>query len=118
MELCVYSVLAHRVAAHFDAVGIVNQPVEDTVSQRRIADLLVPGETGSCEVRMVERAWQRSSQISQKSRRSGSDSGAMAPVVDYQNIDAAEARQQTAQAARRVKKLGAIKHAGYYGRFR
>ena len=78
MELCVYSVLAHRVAAHFDAVGIVNQPVEDTVSQRRIADLLVPGETGSCEVRMVERAWQRSSQISQKSRRSGSDSGAMA----------------------------------------
>jgi hypothetical protein len=35
-------------------------------------------ETGSCEVRIVERAWHRSSQISQKSRRSSSDNGAIA----------------------------------------
>jgi hypothetical protein len=27
---------------HLDAMGIVNQPVEDTISQRGIADLLVP----------------------------------------------------------------------------
>jgi hypothetical protein len=37
--------------------------------------------------------------ISQKSRRSASDNGAVAPVVDHQNIEAAEPGQQTSQAA-------------------
>ena len=36
------AILAHGVAAHLDAVGIVNQPVEDTVSGGGIADLFVP----------------------------------------------------------------------------
>jgi len=33
--------LAHRLAAHLDTVGIVHQPVENAVGERRIADLLV-----------------------------------------------------------------------------
>jgi hypothetical protein len=41
--LCLKSqILAHRVAAHFDATSIMNQPVEDTIGQRRIADPFVP----------------------------------------------------------------------------
>jgi len=31
-----------RIAPHFDTVGVVNQPVEDTLGQRAIADLFVP----------------------------------------------------------------------------
>ena len=34
--------LAHRFAAHFDAMSVVHQPVEDAIGQRGIADLLVP----------------------------------------------------------------------------
>jgi uridine kinase len=45
----------HRIAAHFNAVGIVNQPVEDAISQRGIVDLFVPARNRSCEVRTVER---------------------------------------------------------------
>jgi hypothetical protein len=36
------ALFTHRVAAHFEAMGVVNQPVEDAVSGRGIADLLVP----------------------------------------------------------------------------
>lgn len=34
--------LAHRIAAHFDAMSIVNQAVEDSIGGRGIADLFVP----------------------------------------------------------------------------
>jgi hypothetical protein len=34
--------VAHRVATHLDAVSIMYEPVENTVGQRRIADLFVP----------------------------------------------------------------------------
>jgi hypothetical protein len=33
---------AHRLAAHFDAVGVVKQTVQDAISDGGIADLLVP----------------------------------------------------------------------------
>src|SRR5271165_1989172 len=33
---------AHRIAAHLDPVGIVDQPVEDAIGRGRIADLFVP----------------------------------------------------------------------------
>ena len=36
------SVLAHRIATHVDAMGVVNQPAEDAVGQSGIADLLMP----------------------------------------------------------------------------
>ena len=34
--------LAHGLAAHFDAVGVVNQTVQDAIGDGGIADLLVP----------------------------------------------------------------------------
>jgi len=37
-----FLVLAHRVATHFDPMRVMDQAVEDAVSQRRIADLLMP----------------------------------------------------------------------------
>jgi hypothetical protein len=36
------STLAHRITPHLDPMRIVDQPVEDAVSQCGIADLLVP----------------------------------------------------------------------------
>jgi hypothetical protein len=36
------TVLTHRIATHLDAVGVVDQPVEVAVRQRRITDLFVP----------------------------------------------------------------------------
>ena len=36
------SILSHRISSHLDAVGIVNQPVDDANGQRGIADLFVP----------------------------------------------------------------------------
>jgi hypothetical protein len=62
-KLCVPllpAIFTHRIAAHLDAMGIVNQPVEDGIGHERIA--------GNCDVR-----------ITQKSRRSRSDSGAPWP---------------------------------------
>jgi hypothetical protein len=35
-------IFPHRITAHLDAMGIVNQPVEDAIRQSGIADLLVP----------------------------------------------------------------------------
>jgi len=42
--LCVRlpAILAHRVAAHRNAVGVVDQPVEDAIGQSGIANLFVP----------------------------------------------------------------------------
>jgi hypothetical protein len=37
-------------------VGVVNEPVEDAVGQRGIADLLVPTRDRSCEVSIIERS--------------------------------------------------------------
>jgi len=36
------AIVAHRIATHLAAVGIVNQAAEDAISQCRIADLFVP----------------------------------------------------------------------------
>jgi len=38
--------LPHGVAAHLDAVRVVDQAVEDTVGHRRVADLFVPARDG------------------------------------------------------------------------
>jgi hypothetical protein len=35
-------VLTHRIATHLNAVSIVDEAVENTVGQCRVADLLVP----------------------------------------------------------------------------
>jgi hypothetical protein len=36
------AILTHRVATHLNTVSVVNQPVEDAISERGIADLFVP----------------------------------------------------------------------------
>jgi hypothetical protein len=36
------STLAHRIASHLDPMRIVDQPVENAIGHRRVADLLVP----------------------------------------------------------------------------
>jgi len=36
------TILPHGITAHLDAVGVVNESVEDAISQGRVADLLVP----------------------------------------------------------------------------
>ena len=43
-NLCVRlpAILTHRVTSHLNAVGVVNQPVEDAIGHRRITDLFVP----------------------------------------------------------------------------
>ena len=38
--------LTHRIATHFDAMRVVDEPVEDAIGQRRIADLFVPACDG------------------------------------------------------------------------
>lgn len=35
-------VLTHRITTHLDAMSIVDQPVEDAIGQRRVADLFMP----------------------------------------------------------------------------
>ncbi len=47
--------LAHRFAIEFDAVGVMNQPVENAVGERRVADLLCQWASGNCEVRIIDR---------------------------------------------------------------
>src|SRR5580700_6652267 len=43
-QLCVRlpSILTHGIPAHLNAMGVVHQPVEDSVGQRGIAYLFVP----------------------------------------------------------------------------
>jgi hypothetical protein len=36
------TILPHRVATHLNAVGVVQQPVEDSIGQRGISYLFVP----------------------------------------------------------------------------
>jgi hypothetical protein len=36
------AILAHGIATHLDPVGVVNEPIEDTIGQRRITDLFAP----------------------------------------------------------------------------
>jgi hypothetical protein len=50
------AILTHRIPTHLDTVCIMNQPVENTVGQRRIADLFVPARDRQLgKLRMVER---------------------------------------------------------------
>jgi hypothetical protein len=91
--------LAHRIAAHVDAMGVVNQPVEDAVSGGGIADLFVParhrqlgGEDGRAGLIAILADLPEVAPF-------GFGHGSHGPVVDHQYIDAAEPRQQTAQTA-------------------
>ena len=50
------AILAHGITAHLDAMCVVDQPVEDSIGERGIANRSCRRETGSCAVR-IERTW-------------------------------------------------------------
>ena len=87
---------AHGLSAHFDAVGIVHQAVEDAVGDGGIADLLVPardrqlgGEDGGASLVAVlaDLPDFASLRFTQWRHR---------PVIDDQNIDAGQSCQEVA----------------------
>jgi hypothetical protein len=58
--LCVRlpAILVHRVAAHLNAVGVVDQPVEDAIGQSGIANLFMPARDWAvAKSGLVERTW-------------------------------------------------------------
>jgi hypothetical protein len=57
------AILTHRVPTHLDAMGVMNQPVENTIGHRWIADLFVPAGHGQ-----LRREDQRAELISANSR--------------------------------------------------
>jgi hypothetical protein len=90
--------LSHGFSAHFNAMGVVNQTIEDAISDGGITDLFMPA-----------RDWQL--------RSEGGRPGLVAiladlpdftafvfiqrchgPVIDDQNVDAAQSCQEVAQA--------------------
>ena len=81
--------LAHGLAAHFDAVGVVNQTVQDAIGEGGIADLLVPArdrqlgsEYGGASLVAVLTDLPDFAAFGFIQRRHG-------PVINDQNIDAA-----------------------------
>ena len=91
-------ILAHRIAAHLNAMSVVNQPVEDAVGQRRIADLFVPARDR--QLRSEDRRAHLVAVLADLPEVAalGFRQRSHGPVIDHQDIDAAESGQQTAQA--------------------
>src|SRR5271170_3841596 len=90
-------VLAHRIAFHLDSMSVVDQAVEDTVRGGGIADLFVParhrqlrGEDGRARLIAIFADFPKVAAFGVGERSHG-------PVVDHQDIDTAQAYQQTAQ---------------------
>ena len=50
-------ILSHRIAAHLNTMGVVNEAVKNAVGQRGIAYLLMPPRDWQCEVRIIDRIW-------------------------------------------------------------
>ena len=93
------AVLPHGITAHLDAMSFVDQPVEDAIRQRGIADLLVPArywqlgrhDHGAHLITILTDLPEVTA-FGFRQRGHG-------PVVDDQDIDAAESREQASQAA-------------------
>ena len=51
------SVFAHRIPAHFNAMGVVHEPVEDAVGHRGIAYLFVAAWNRQLRGQIVDRTW-------------------------------------------------------------
>src|ERR1700676_1746185 len=89
----------HRVPAHLDSVRVVDQAVENAVGHGRIADLFVPARDGqlrrenhrSCLITVFADLPEVASlRLAQRSH---------GPVIDHQQIDAAELGEQQTQTA-------------------
>ena len=93
------ALFTHRIAAHLDAMGIVNEAVQDAVGGRGITDLFVPARN-----RKLRSQNRRARLISvfadfPEVAPLGFRQRSHGPVIDHQHIDAAQARQQVAQTA-------------------
>jgi hypothetical protein len=91
--------LAHGIPAHLDAMSVVNQAIEDAVGGGGIADLFVPArdrqlgsEDGRARLIAILADLPEIAPFILGERSHG-------PVIDDQDIDAAESRQQIAQTA-------------------
>jgi hypothetical protein len=87
------SCLAHGLAAQLDTMSVVHEPVEDTVGDGGVSDLLVPLQDGN--LRSQDR---RSCLITlvtdfPEVAPLGFLHGRHGPVIDHQNIDTAEPGQ-------------------------
>src|SRR6202008_3018785 len=92
-------ILARRVPLQFDLVGVMNQPIQNTVGQRGVADLFMPslnrdlaGEDGGPQLVAIFANFQ---EIAAFSVRQGS----IGPIVDDQHVDLGQTTQEAAQAA-------------------
>ncbi len=72
------SVLSHRITTHLDTMGVVNQTVEDAVSDRSIANLFMPACHGHLRGQYHTPGLVALFANLPESRRSGSVSGAIA----------------------------------------
>ena len=91
--------LAHRIATHLDAVSIVDLSIQYAIGQCWVADLLVPvcnrqlgGQNGRPRLVTILADLPEVASFGFRQRGHG-------PVADDQDIDAAESREQTSQAA-------------------
>ena len=91
--------LAHGLAAHFDAMSVVNQTVEDAVSDGGIANLLVPArdrqlgsKNGGASLVAIFTDLPDFATLVFIQRGHG-------PVINDQNIDPAQSSQEVAQAS-------------------
>src|SRR6266403_4141554 len=105
---------AHAFAGEFDAVGIVNETVEDGVGVSGIADYFVPavdGELGSDHRGAASVAFLEDFQ---EIVPGGGVEGLQAPIVEDQKVGAAEVAQKPGMAtvaARQRKLLEQPRHA-------
>src|ERR1035441_3254785 len=91
--------LAHGLATHFDAVGVVNQTVQDAIGDGGIADLLVPArdrqlgsKDGGTSLIAIFADLPDFAALVFIQWRHG-------PVINDQNIDAAQSSQEVTQAS-------------------
>ena len=93
------ALLAHRIASHFDAVGVVHQAVQDAVGGGGVADLFVPArdrelrsEDGRAGLIAILADFPEVVAFGFGQRSHG-------PVVDDENVDTAESCENATQAA-------------------
>lgn len=84
-------------AAHLDAMGVVHEPIEDAISQSRVADLFVPARhrqlrSQDCGAHLIA-ILAYLPEIAALGFRQRSHR----PIVDHKNIDTSQSGQQIAK---------------------
>ena len=93
------AILAHGVATHLHPMGVVNQPVEDAIGQRRIADLFVP--SGHWQLRCENQRTDLIAVFTDLPEVAPFRFGQRChdPIVDHENINPAQTCEQIAEAS-------------------